>query len=502
MTTLPSDIWRADPVSFAVHLTRELPKHARYIRRPHLTVLGRALQSAFMGNGKKRVMVTMPPRHGKSTTTSEWFPLWVLDQDPTKRVVLSSYEASFAASWGAKVRAHADTYADQLSFQRPGRGSAEDWKTGVGVGGMVTAGVGGAITGKGADVFIIDDPVKNAEEANSATMREKAWDWYRSTAFTRLEPGGVVVLVMTRWHEDDLGGRVLEQMRAAQENDDVADIFDEEEWEVVDMPAIAEEDDPIGRKPGEALWPDRYSESKLAGIKKVVGPWVWSALYQQKPAPAEGEIFQRSWFRYYSRAAQGRVLKFHDGRDRLVPLDKLQKFVTVDVATSTKTTADYFVASEWGVDRDANLFLLGVTRDRLPGPEQLPTLRASSERWNFAPIGIEKVAFQLSLIQNAIADGLPAVEVEVDSDKVSRAQLAAARCAAGAVYWDPTMPGIDEWEKELLAFPRGAHDDQVDTFSMAAHAVATGSLLKRKKHGKIALDDKALRRSSRFGIVR
>ena len=193
---------------------------------------------------------------------------------------------------------------------------------------MVTAGVGGPITGKGADILIIDDPVKNAEEANSQTYRDKTWEWYQSTAYTRLEPKGAIILIMTRWHEDDLAGRLLKHMQNGTG----------EKWEVINLPAIAEENDLLGRKPGEPLWPERYDLKELNRIKDTTGSYWWSALYQQRPQPPEGGLLKRSWIKYYQP---------HE----LPHLEELDIYQAWDLAISTKETADYTVCTTVGVSR-------------------------------------------------------------------------------------------------------------------------------------------------------
>ena len=177
-------------------------------------------------------MVTLPPRHGKSQLISQYFPAWYLGTFPDRRTILTSYEAGFAAGWGRRARDVLEEFGPEV-FEvsvREDSSAADRWDINGHVGGMITAGVGGAITGRGADLLIIDDPVKNSEDAASKTMRDKAWEWYQSTAYTRLEPGGAIILVMTRWNEDDLAGRILKESQTGGEK-----------WEVMNLPAIAEE---------------------------------------------------------------------------------------------------------------------------------------------------------------------------------------------------------------------------------------------------------------------
>jgi hypothetical protein len=199
----------------------------------------------------------------------------------------ASYEADFAATWGWKARNAFEEYAPGIFglSVRSDSSARNRWDIVDHPGGMNTAGVGGAITGKGANCFIIDDPVKNAEDANSQLKRDKAWDWYQSTAYTRLEPNGAIILIMTRWHQEDLGGLLLKEMEAGGE-----------QWEVLKFPAIAEENDILGRKIGEPLWKERYPIESLKRIESTVSAYWWAAMYQQSPYSRTGGTFRRQDF--------------------------------------------------------------------------------------------------------------------------------------------------------------------------------------------------------------
>lgn len=209
----------------------------------------------------------MPPRHGKSEMASRYTPAWYLGRYPNRRVILASYEADYAASWGRKARDLLEEHGSSLFgvCVRQDSHAANRWDLADHNGGMTTAGVGGAITGRGADLLIIDDPVKSVEEAESETYRARTWDWWRGVALTRLEPGGSVILVMTRWHEDDLAGRILQE--------------DSANWRVLSLPAIASDDldDPLDREPGEPLWPERYDADALARRRQEMGSRLFEA---------------------------------------------------------------------------------------------------------------------------------------------------------------------------------------------------------------------------------
>lgn len=214
------------------------------------------------------VLIEAPPRHGKSELVSKYLPAWYLGMWPDRRVMLAAYEATFARSWGRKARQVFEEHSAPIFGRRLSESTAaDDWSTTDG-GGMTTAGVGGPMTGRGANLLIIDDPVKNAEDALSATIRENQWDWWQSTASTRLEPGGVVIGIMTRWHEDDLFGRLIKSGQPVRR---------------LTLPAIAEHADPLGRQPGEALWPERYPVEALDAIKAGRSRYWWQAMFQQRP---------------------------------------------------------------------------------------------------------------------------------------------------------------------------------------------------------------------------
>lgn len=237
----------------------------------------------------------MPPQHGKSELVSHWFPVWLLDLFPWLSIILASYEADYAASWGRKVRNTIQANPDHLRVRiSDDSAAANRWETTDG-GGMNSTGVSGAITGKPAHTLIIDDAVKNREQAESPTYREKTWEWWSGTARTRLNPlpwapYGVVIVMATRWHIDDLPGRLL--ARKVDASDEYA-----LPWFEYKLPAIALENDPLGRQPGEALWPEKYPLELLYSIKSDISPYDWESEYQQSPVLKEGALFRREWFR-------------------------------------------------------------------------------------------------------------------------------------------------------------------------------------------------------------
>jgi len=277
-------------------------------------------------------MVFMPPRHGKSEVISRGFPPWYLGRNPDKEIILASYAADLAYDFSRNARNRMRDHSEEIFGQQLAADSksVKNWHIADHKGGFAAAGVGGPITGKGADVAVIDDPVKNWEEAQSKTVREKTWDWYRSTLRTRLSPEGAIVLVMTRWHENDLAGKLLDTQP--------------EDWDILELPALAREEDPLGREPNEPLWPERYDKDKLNQIRKESGERMWKPLYQQIPPEA-------------SEAALWDIENIEKNRVRDYP--ELQRIVIgVDPAVSDNTESDLTGIVVAGMDHREEMYVL------------------------------------------------------------------------------------------------------------------------------------------------
>ncbi len=247
----------------------------------HQLFLYKALHRITTGKCK-RLIITMPPRHGKSETVTVRYAAWRLERDPKLNIILGSYNQKLANRFSRRIRAIVE---ERIPLAKDKR-SADEWETNV-RGGVKAVGVGAGITGFGGSLVIIDDPVKNRAQAESRTMRDNVWDWFNDDIYTRLEPGASIILIQTRWHEDDLAGRLLKQSADGGEA-----------WEKVDLPALAEDGDPLGRPIGKALWPERYSAEALEAIRRQQGTYSFSALYQQQPVPSDGGLFKREWFQH------------------------------------------------------------------------------------------------------------------------------------------------------------------------------------------------------------
>lgn len=418
--------------------------------------------------------MTIPPRHGKSTLISHYTPAWFLGHYPEKEVVLCSYEADFAAKWGRDVRNTLREYGPAI-FDidvDPNSSAASRWNTTKG-GAMYCAGVNGPITGKGAHLLIIDDPIKNDEEANSPVMREKAWNWFLSTAFSRLNKNGSVIIVMTRWNEDDIVGRLLSQ-KIEEDNPELRD-FAQHKWELINLPALAEKDEEWldgswTRQEGDPLWPEMYDKNALYNIKAVVGGYWWAALYQQRPAPLEGNLFKRpdSGFPSFKNLGNVYVLPQYE-----VSKDQCTIFQTIDPALTIKTSADWFTISTWAITPRKDVLWLDLQRKRLEAPDQQEFMMANYLKWRPSIVGFEKSTANLAVVQYAKRTGLPIVELAADRDKISRALPAAARMSGGTVFHAEGAPWWPDAEVQLLAFPNAAHDDTVDTLSYAIIVLLT-----------------------------
>lgn len=308
--------------------------NGREMQAPHLDLIDQAFID--MAEGRcDRVMLNMPPRHGKSRRASRWGPLWYLRRNPSHRMMIASYSADLADDHGRWIRDAITTWGDNLGLQlAAGSQAANRFDIVGGEGGLLAAGIGGGLTGRGAHVAIVDDPVKDMADADSPTMRKRAWEWWTSVLQTRLEPAGAICLIQTRWHEDDLAGRILATERDA--------------WRIIDLPALADSpDDPLGREPGEPLWPVRFDTAHHARTRRRVGERVWGALYMQKPRPPEGGVWKREWI----DTARVNAVQF-------AAVDLARIVVAVDPAGGKSTVGDETGIVGVGRDFDRNLYLL------------------------------------------------------------------------------------------------------------------------------------------------
>jgi len=400
-----------------------------------------------------RLIVSLPPRHGKSELISHWTPVHALAVDASKRIAVTSYEQTLAALYSRKIRATLMASPGIGAELSRDRAAATEWETMQG-GGVYAAGVGGALTGRGFDLLIIDDPIKNRADADSPTIRRRVWEWYRSTARTRLEPDASIIVVMTRWHEGDLVGKLL----GNRESGDSDDSEFGDDWEHLRFPALAEDDDVLGREEGSALWPERYDSAYLRGARFESGPQEFAALYQQRPVRQGGAIFLSDWWRFHETLPEPTrgVIQFWD------------------TAFKTGQENDYSACATM-YDAPPDYALLNMFRRRMDFPALVRAVIAQAERYQPVRIYVEDAASGQSLAQtmgdralvSAIksdAPRLPIVPVRVDADKVARANAVTGYIEAGNVLLPERADWLPMFLHEATEFPRGEHDDMVDAF--------------------------------------
>lgn len=437
-----------------------------YRDAPHHRLIARKLEQVERGE-ITRLMITMPPRHGKSMLASEFFPAWYLGRNPDHYVVSATYAQELADDFGRKVKNQIEDAVYQQVF--PGVGLADDSRSSKRFhiegqeggyehatkqkGAFYAVGVGGPLTGRGAHLLLIDDPVKNREEAESEIIRKKTKDWYTSTAYTRLMPGGRIVIIQTRWHEDDLAGWLQTEHK-------------HEGWEVLDLPAID--------KSGKALWPDQYDVPALNKIKLAIGARDWSALYQQRPSPEDGNYFKAEWIKAYEIDPPRATLSIYGASDYAVTADG----------------GDYTVHVILGIDPEDRMYLLDMWRGQTASDEWVEAFCDLVKKWN--PIGWAEEGGQ---IKSGVGPFLVKRMIErkayvyrepfpTRGDKAVRAQSIRGRMAMNGLYVKRDALWRTDLISEMMAFPVGVHDDQVDALGLV------GQLLDRMETGKAPRDDK------------
>lgn len=417
----------------------------------HQQYLYERLERVTLGE-LKRLIIAMPPRHTKSETVTVRYAAYRLEQNPSLRIIIGAYNQKLANKFSRKIRR---LLQGRIEFSQDCK-AVEEWETSAG-GGIRAVGVGGGVTGFGADLIIIDDPVKSRKQAESETFRENIWDWFNDDLYTRLEPGAQIIVIQTRWHDDDLSGRLQKQMLEEE---------DGEFWEVVSLPALAEENDPLGRKPGEALCPERYDRAALLRIKSKLTGYGFDSLYQQRPTPREGALFKLAWFpeeRRIARAPEG--LRWVRG---------------YDLAASQKTSADFFASFRCAFDKAGNLYISDGFRKKLEYPDQ----KRQTKKWMVSEKktrhAITKPLHGIALVQDLRRDkdvrGVAFRAVTEVGDKYSRACAWADLAADGKVFlvrgkW------IGDFLAECVKFTGNGdtHDDQIDAVSVAVQLLSNRS---------------------------
>lgn len=425
-------------------------RYPKYHLAPHIKLMIEALEALGPDEG---LIITMPPRHSKTETVKAWAE-WMIGQHPEAETIYASYSVRLARTSSRSIRNEIGT---GLAFPKAfpnvrladDAQGATDWGTAKG-GFFRAAGVGGSITGMGAFIAVIDDPIKGRKEAESEVVREGVWQWFTADLLTRLAPDARVVLMHTRWHPDDLAGKVLAKL----EKDD-SDELGGLKWRHLNLPALAEEDDPLGREVGEPLWPKRFGLKKLLGMK-AANEYDFEALYQQRPRKRGGQVFRDSASRYDMRRLGGK---------RIV--------ITADTASSKRKTADYTaftVLAGWGYGPSTQADVLEVQHGRLNLAQLTEAARDLQARYG-SPIYMEETAQSLPIIEHLQMARVHVIGVKPVGDKFTRSQPAATAWNAGRIrvpgFAVPWLAGL---LSELAAFTgtdADAHDDQVDALAYA-----------------------------------
>lgn len=387
----------------------------------------------------KRLMLFLPPRHGKSEQATIHYPAYRLLVDPSMRIIVGAYNHSLACNFSRQAR----RIAAKFDFPFAEDQNRQNQWGSVHGGGLYAVGVGSGVTGFGADLVIIDDPVKSRAEAESPTYRQRVLDWYQNDLYTRLHPGAAIVLIMTRWHSLDLAGQLLDEAKNGGEH-----------WDVVSLPALAEHNDPLGREPGAALWPERYGPDDFARIKKAIGSYAFSALYQQSPSPRDGGFFRPEWFNVVDASGVPPNVLSCRGWD----------------TAATPGSGDYTAGVR--ILRIGDRYLIkDVWRGQVSPAERRARQKLCAQMDGHETVqhlaqdpgsaGVDQVEHDtMNLI------GYPVVTMRPTGSKEVRAMPFAAACEAGLVDIE-RGPWNRDFIDELCAFPTGHHDDQVDAASDA-----------------------------------
>ncbi len=450
------------------------------LRTPALDLIDSALVDVEEGRCD-RLILSMPPQEGKSTRVTKFGPLWALIRNPDRRIVIVSYSSELANDFGRDIRNYItnnqgeDGTLDLGLRIAPANGAYAKWKLAGHRGGVRSVGLAGGVTGRSADMLFIDDPVANRERADSEAYRRQAKGFWTSTAGTRLAPGAPVILVLTRWHEDDLAGWLLGRE-------------DGYRWRVINIPAQADHDpnkgetDPLGREPGEFMQSARINErtgqprtrTEWEQIRVQAGSRDWQALYQGRPSPPEGGLLKRDWWQYYD---QPQWVERDNGARHAIGFDTL--LMSWDMAFKDLDSSDWVVGQVWG-RRGARAFLLDQVRARMSFVDTCSAVRRLAACWPQAAAKLIENKANGTAVLNALSRVVAGmIGIEPDGSKVARASAVSPFVEAGNIFLPaPELaPWVGDFVEECAAFPSGRFDDQVDTFSQAVNRLLLNPLL-------------------------
>lgn len=460
-----ADLARDNYIDFYEFMNRD----EGYVASPHQVLLGDLLMRAERAE-LMRAMVSMPPGHCKSTHCSHHFPAWFMGRNPRRRFLQAGHSQDFVENeMGAKVRSIIDTDDFRSVFPdvrlRSDMKAKAYWGLSNMKGKYVGKGVGQGISGFRGDFGSVDDPYKTRQDAESQTTRDKVYKWYTDDFQSRLLPWAPLFIVSTRWHSDDVCGRIedeerkkKEEMEADLERFRESNPDDNFKWEIINLSAIAEDDDVLGRHPGEALWPELFDLSYLLKLKGTMESGSWNSLYQGTPMDVEGGTISAEWFQRYDKLPDRKA-----GEVRKVIL-------SVDAANTAKERSDYSVITVWFQDAHRRHYLADVVRKKVELPELKSLIERTYKQWEADGILVEAKGNGLAYIQlfkdpKESAPG-PIIPIEVaNQTKEFRFDKVSPTFQAGHVYLPSRAIWLPDYEKELIAFPNGKHDDQVDSTS-------------------------------------
>lgn len=408
-----------------------------------------------------RGIISMPPQNGKSERVSKAFPAWVLSQNPDTRIVIASYQQQIAERITNELRISIKNNGESGGLIIGGKDTEKEWRMRGYRGGVLAASVGGSLTSRSADLLIIDDPVKGLEEARSPTYQARAWRWWTATARTRVQNGGAVIIVLTRWHDQDLAGQLIANNPG--------------EWEFLRIPAQADhrpelgETDPLGREPGQFMESvQEFTREGWEQVKREVGPQTWAALYQGTPSPDEGGIFPGEWERYSAPLWEQRP----DG-SRIVPgigRPDHELVQSWDFTFSDTSGSDFVVGQVW-LRVGPRAFLLDMVRARMNFPGMLQAVRDLTARWPQAQTTLVEAKASGQQIIDSLRLELPNafIPIKPTESKVTRANAVSAFAFAGNIVLPEAhlLPSVGEMVEELKLFPASSHDDTVDAMTQA-----------------------------------
>lgn len=470
----------------------------RYDAQVFHRALAKALMEVEAGDYQK-LIITMPPRHGKSEMASKTFPAWFVGRDPYRHVMVASYNQPFANDFGKAVRdiMSSEVYRKVFPDTKLKRGSKAADRLQTESGGVLAfVGRGGSITGRGANLFIIDDPIKNSKEANSETIREECWTWFNNDVLSRgMDDMARMLIIMTRWHEDDLVGRLTDPENVHYNADEAR------EWKIINIPALCEDETSdvekaLGRKKGDALWPwvHKWVNGERIKVPKIRREWLlgrqrqdprgFASLYQQRPTPMDGDLIKDE------------MIKTYLPRER-PPEHLLRIYASSDHAAEEKTNNDYNVILIVGVDKDDNIWVLDCWWERAASDRVVEKMIDKMARWKPITWYMEREHIVKTIgpflkkrmrerkVYCVINDKMSAHT----ADKVGKAQSIMGRMSMGMVLFPKNAPWFDKARTQMLKFPKATHDDFVDALSVIGRALAamlTGSKAPEDKKEPVA----------------